>query len=472
MSDAESKIGRCLKYLQNNPTERNLLSEEAIYRNVLEQNQKADSVHQINMEKYPSGALNRFASYRKALNEKDMATQNKLMRKFLVEFPKKPADERFNDDNVISYDNIYFSLLFSEVFKKNYNALYEYLPKLSLGGLVNVYYKIITIPHNRKALSDDFLYPYADSLVKQILKEKNDKPFQYRFLSPKEWNRKFEKMLTQEVLLTHVSLLRNSGHISEALSYAERAQKVLNYTVAGLNEDLCYLLEQEGKQGELDSVLRKSMYHNQVTPYLIDLLKKNYVAKKGSAAGFDAYMRSLKKTESAGEISERILKDKRRGKMPAWELVDANGKKISSKDLLGKTYVLDFWASWCVPCKASFPGMKLAVERYRNKSDVALFFVNTEEYLPTYKEAAKKFITEKNYPFHILFDNKVAGAKVNDELFSKVCKEFKISGIPQKVFVDKKGNVQFISVGYKGSPSELADDISELIEATKKAAAK
>jgi len=54
-------------------------------------------------------------------------------------------------------------------------------------------------------------------------------------------------------------------------------------------------------------------------------------------------------------------------------LYDADGKLIGFKDLRGKTIVMDFWASWCVPCKASFPGMKMAVEKYKNDPGVEFF---------------------------------------------------------------------------------------------------
>ncbi len=469
MLDAGTKITRCLNYLQTNPTEKNLLSAEAIYRSLLENNEKADSIRQINMAKNPSGSLNRLTAYRKAILERDMDIRNNLLKKFLSDFPEKPEDNAFNSENVISYDNIYLSLLIPEIFKKNYNALYEYLPKFSLGGLINVYYKIIDIPHSRKDLSDDFLYPYAKSLVDQILKEKNDKPDQYQFLSPNEWDLEFDRMVSRNVLISYVSLLRNSGHPDEALQFAMHTEKILNYTVADLNDDVCHLLLEAGKQEELHEVLLKSMYNNQVSPSMIELLKQAYIGKNGSETGFTAYMESLKKPELQNKASERILKDKREGKMPEWEMTDATGKKISSKDLLGKNYVLDFWASWCVPCKASFPGMKLAVERYQNDPDVAFFFVDTEEQSDKYKEMAIQYIAGNNFPFHILFDNKAEGGKVNDEVFSRICKAFTISGIPQKIFVDKNGNVRFISVGYKGSPSELSDDISIMVEETKKA---
>jgi thiol-disulfide isomerase/thioredoxin len=471
VNDAGNKIQRCLNYLEANLSEKNLLTAEAIYREVLGDANKADSIRLVNAKKFPEGAINRLNAYRRAMNEEDMETRNKMLHTFLSNFPKKPEDKLFNTENRISYDLIYQSFLLSEIVNNNYDTSYDFLPEFSLSGLFYIYYKIIEIPHRRKDKTDDFLYPYAKSIVNRILAKKDNKPDQYRFLSPKQWASEFERMLAKGVFISYVNLLRNTGHEDEALKFALRAQKVFNYTVADLNDDLCHLLFDAGDKEALNGVLQKSMYENQGSVYMIDLLKQSFIAQNGSEEGFSIYLNSFKKPESQGKMPERIEKDKREGKMPEWQMLDASGKKISSKDLVGKTYVLDFWASWCVPCKASFPGMKLAVERYQDASDVEFFFVNTEEYSANYKEMNAKYVTDHNYPFHLLFDNKAAGAKVNSEVFGRICKKFTISGIPQKIFVDQKGRVQFISVGYNGSFSELADDISIMIEETKKAGA-
>ncbi|WP_461629117.1 TlpA family protein disulfide reductase [Labilibaculum euxinus] len=469
MADADVKIQRCLKFLMNNPSEQNLLKAEAICRVVLGEMAKADSIRSINSEKYPSGAINRLKAYRSITTERDQEVSIKRTKDFLIDFPQKSEDDLFNVRNTISYDMLYQNLLIYEIMKDHYDALFEYLHKFSFAGLNTIYYKIIEIPHSRKDKTDDFLYPYAKNIVERILAKKENRPAQYKLLSPKEWDREFEHLMARTIWVPQANLLRNSGHPNEAMEFAVRAQKTLNFTVADLNEDLCHLLQDAGNIEELDEVLRKSIYNNQVSVWMIDLLKKRYVEKVGSEDGFQVYFESLKKPKQQGNILEKIQKDKRQGKMPEWEMTDAAGKKINSKELRGKTYVLDFWASWCGPCKASFPGMQLAVERFKNDTDVAFFFVDTGEWSANYKERVNKYITDKNYPFYILFDNKVEGAKTNDEVFSRICKQFTISGIPQKIFVDKNGNIQFISVGYNGSASELADDISLLVEETKKA---
>src|ERR1700749_3607746 len=66
-------------------------------------------------------------------------------------------------------------------------------------------------------------------------------------------------------------------------------------------------------------------------------------------------------------------------KAPNFILKDINGKTVSLADYKGKVLILDFWATWCVPCRNSFPAVKMAVEKYKNDPDVKILFSDTRE---------------------------------------------------------------------------------------------
>jgi thiol-disulfide isomerase/thioredoxin len=121
---------------------------------------------------------------------------------------------------------------------------------------------------------------------------------------------------------------------------------------------------------------------------------------------------------------------------------------------------MDFWATWCAPCKAAMPGMKMAMEHFKNDTNVVFFFVDTQERDPNYKEKVKAFLKEKNFPFKVLFDN-------GDEYYTKYAKLIQTSGIPFKIVIDAKGKIRFGQTGYMGSPSGLADEIIEMINLAK-----
>lgn len=199
-----------------------------------------------------------------------------------------------------------------------------------------------------------------------------------------------------------------------------------------------------------------------------DMLREIYTQEHGSSDGFEAYVEQLKNPAEKSAIQKDVEGYRREGVMPEWSLTDADGKTISSEQLKGKVYVIDFWANWCHPCKASLPGMQLAADHFKNDANVEFLFVDTQEYIPNYKQKARDYLKEKGLDIHLIFDGTREGSDVNDLLSSQVMQQFSTSGIPLKVVVDANGNIRFLAIGYKGSPSALRDEMIEMVEQAKK----
>jgi thiol-disulfide isomerase/thioredoxin len=112
-------------------------------------------------------------------------------------------------------------------------------------------------------------------------------------------------------------------------------------------------------------------------------------------------------------------------------LPDAGDKLVSLSAFRGKMVVLDFWATWCGPCLASFPKMQELVEKYDGKKATFLFVNTWENSKPeTTREKVDKLLKEKKYTFHVLYDYK-----------DEVVKQYKIEGIPTKIVIDKNGKI-------------------------------
>ncbi|MDN3588186.1 TlpA disulfide reductase family protein [Pedobacter aquatilis] len=150
---------------------------------------------------------------------------------------------------------------------------------------------------------------------------------------------------------------------------------------------------------------------------------------------------------------------------PDFTLKDISGKSVSLTDFRGKVVILDFWASWCIPCRQSFPAVKLAMETYKDSKEVQFLFIDTRETSADYKNLAEKFLKENGYNFEVLFDEFSEDGKMN-----KYYLKSGLIGIPTKIFIDKKGIIRAKSIGFRPgqtdqeAANELCKEIENLIK--------
>ena len=108
-----------------------------------------------------------------------------------------------------------------------------------------------------------------------------------------------------------------------------------------------------------------------------------------------------------------------------FKLKTLDGKEFSLSDLKGKKVFLNFWATWCPPCKAEMPEIEKLYQETKD-SDLVIVAVEIGEPLST----VKSFIDSNNYSFKVLLDS-------NQSVASK----YNIASIPTSYFIDVQGNI-------------------------------
>ena len=136
-----------------------------------------------------------------------------------------------------------------------------------------------------------------------------------------------------------------------------------------------------------------------------------------------------------GEAEAQIpqLKVKVGDAAPEFALKDLDGKEVTLASLRGKVVLLDFWATWCGPCKAAMPGIQKIHEDYAGK-DVVVLGVNAME--PGDGSKARDYVQSKKYTYGCLLKG--------DQLAAA----YGVTGIPTLVIVGKDGKVAFAEVGF------------------------
>ncbi len=145
-----------------------------------------------------------------------------------------------------------------------------------------------------------------------------------------------------------------------------------------------------------------------------------------------------------------------KGPAPDFNLSDLNGVKTTLSSQKGKVVFLDFWASWCPPCRASIPEVEKLYEKYKGRN-IAFFGINVENDA----DAAKKFATKQGFQYPILIgDNKVSN-------------DYEIRGIPAFYIIDQQGDIAGHYVGYSyGTADDWMGKIDTLLAAAPKSPGK
>ena len=128
-----------------------------------------------------------------------------------------------------------------------------------------------------------------------------------------------------------------------------------------------------------------------------------------------------------------------------------NTKSVKLADLKGQVVFLDYWATWCPPCRKSLPHVQeMANDTELTQKGLRVYAVNCKETV----DKARTFVKENNYSFTVLMDEK-----------GKWGNSYNVRGIPQSVVIGRDGTVKKVFVGFgEGMEKEMRAAIEEALK--------
>jgi thiol-disulfide isomerase/thioredoxin len=218
-----------------------------------------------------------------------------------------------------------------------------------------------------------------------------------------------------------------------------------------------------GKYGKAVDIGMETVTNAQETDSLIAEVKHSFAVMHG-ATSFDQ-LPQRKKEEFAHKLERahgqkstamrlKVLKTRVSRPTVDFTLRDLDGKSVRLSTLRGNVVIMDFWATWCGPCRESFPILQRVCDKYRENPAVVIVAIDCFETQPDSAAIVKmvrQFLTGNNYTWQVLVDGK-----------GDVAAKYGVTGIPAKFVIDRTGNVAFKSIGFSGP--DMEEELIQQIE--------
>ena len=133
------------------------------------------------------------------------------------------------------------------------------------------------------------------------------------------------------------------------------------------------------------------------------------------------------KMENSDELNDGSSKDA--AKAPDFTVYDYEGNYYKLSDFEGKPVIVNFWASWCSPCKREMPDFEEAFKKYGE--DIHFLMINLTDGYQETVESAKEFVENTEYTFPVYYDSDQNAART-----------YGIYSIPTTLFIDEGGHIK------------------------------
>lgn len=432
--------------LQENPTQMGNINQVTMGYLILGQNAKIDTLRDMILKKYPKSEVAYEFMYERAYKTKNELEKIKKLENLLA----------YETDGESSSQSGIHQLLFEYYAKKKNEekALFHargvaavknpWLPK-ELKELAN------TLALNEIALDTAKLY------AERALRMVNDYPFGVIRYFP-EYNYIPGYVANKPVLVEEQKgeILSIIGNIYVRQKKYELAEKALTAATAlskniAVYDNLAYLYEQTKRPKLAFDAYRKILLKMPVDSAMLQNFKRNYIAYHGKLDGYDEQL-SLVLKEWEQQTLPKLQATKVNAIAPIFTNVyDMQGKLVDPVRLKNKVVVLDFWATWCVPCIEGFPYMQKVYDEYKGNPDVVFMIMNSGS--KNTLQDAISWVKQNKFTFPIYYNDR------------KLAEAFNVTTIPSTFIIDKAGIIQYKTVGFEGAimQPKLALEIKDIL---------
>lgn len=413
---------------------------------MLKDKAKEDTIKQIALAKFPTGTIANYEMIDQFQQEGDLDKKAEIFENY--------ANANKKLGNIGNYMASTIARMYYQ--QKDMDNFDKYLAKVDDNA-------------NKASILNNLAWPMAESgenldqaekmsktsleLITSLQKSTEGKPEFYT-------KNQYEKNLKSSYDMyadTYAFILFKQGKVKEAIAYQEKAHDPKARDTEANQRYIDYLVA----DNQIDAVKEKAerfIKLGHANEKIKEAYKSAYLQLNPSATDVEENLIAFEKEAYASQVAE-IKSTMLDEEAPTFTLKDMKGEDVSLESLKGKTVILDFWATWCGPCKASFPGMQEVVTKYKDDDKVMLLFVDTFERGPNREKMVEDFIKSNKYTFNVIYDTEIEGTNGFE-----VADKYDVTGIPTKVIIGPDGKMKFKSVGYNGSNEKLVKEMDIMID--------
>jgi thiol-disulfide isomerase/thioredoxin len=404
---------------------------------------KANAILQLAIKKFPLGRYANVAAVNAIYSEKNAGKQEQLFKAYKQKFPAS------------NFDMPSYSVSIAYAGEKNTAKAISYLNSIQSPLSKAQYTPIIA----------EAIMQYDMAAAEKLVKKELETSRRY-----------MENAVTDTGVITgrnprmsasnayyalsdfYAKLLTRKGAYVEALQYVKEAYDNTPRKSDELIKNYAYLLSLNGEHAEAFPMLDKLVKDGKGDAAVRKALELSY-AKLHPGENTTEYMQKIEAglhEKMREEVAKMLISEA----SPVFSVKDIHGKTVSLADFKGKIIVLDFWATWCGPCKKSFPVMQTVVNKYKNDQNVHFLFIHTWEKVENPLKDAMAYLKDNKYTFDLYMDTKDPATQANPAVTA-----FGVKGIPAKFVIDGDSNIRFKVSGFSsGEDDKAVAELSAMIE--------